>query len=145
MKNILSLVLAIPFTFCLNAQNKDVENAHLKSAGTFFETKMTDKKWSNKNGKSFTSAKYSDYEGVTFVKLAAAKQIEISFQYDINVAKGALKIEIIDSHNQSVFEHDFEKSEKGKTSIRLQQNENYQIRFIGRKTKGSYFCQWIEN
>ena len=145
MKNILSLVLSMLFPLLLNAQKKDIENAHLKSSGTYFEKEVKDKKWSNKNGKSYTLAKYSDYEGVTFVKLFAEKDMTVLFEYEINVDKGKLEVQIIDSKMNIVFSQDFDTSEKGSATVDFKKGENYKLKFIGQKTKGSYFYQWTEN
>lgn len=33
---------------------------------------------------------------------------------------------------------------KRQIEVMLKENQEYHIKFIGKQTKGSYFCQWIE-
>lgn len=133
--------------FSGNAQkpSKDWDNKFLISSGTYFDTKVTDSKWGNVNGKSYTSANYSEYSGFTYVKLLAMKPMNISLSYDIELKKGSLEMQVVDSNNTVVFTQNFEASEKGTAKVDLKQGEDYQIRFNGKQAKGSYFCQWKEN
>lgn len=141
---IVFLGLFIMCIFSVNAQ-KDWSNQFLISSGTYFDSKITDSKWGNTNGKSYTSAKYSDYSGITHVKLLAMKPMNVSLDYAIEVKKGILEMEVVDSNNNVVFKQNFTTSEKGITSLDLKQGLDYQIRFNGKQAKGSYFCQWKEN
>lgn len=133
--------------FSGNAQkaSKDWDNKFLISSGTYFDTKVTDSKWGNVNGKSYTSANYSEYSGFTYVKLLAMKPMNISLNYDIELKNGSLEMQLVDSNNTVVFTQNFEASEKGIAKVDLKQGEDYQIRFNGKQAKGSYFCQWKEN
>lgn len=133
--------------FASNAQKapKDFENKYLVASGTHFDSEITDKKWSNTNGKSYTSASYVDYSGMTYVKLSALKPMNVSLTYEIEVKKGGLDMEVVDNNNNVIFRQSFTTSEKGMTNLELKQGGNYQIRFNGKKSKGSYFCQWSEN
>lgn len=130
----------------VSAQEKperDFKNEFLVSSGTYFSTKVTDKKWNNINGKSYTSAKYADYTGQTFVKLFPAVDAKVSLEYAVKTEKGELQIEVADSNDNVIFTENFTQSEKGKVELSLKGGENYQIRFNGKNTKGSYLCQWI--
>lgn len=131
----------------VNAQkvSKDWENKFLVSSGTHFESEITDKKWGNTNGKSYTSAKYSEYSGISYVKLSALKPLNVSLTYEIEVEKGELEMEVVDNNNNTIFKQNFTKSEKAMANLELKQGVNYQLRFNGKKAKGSYFCQWKEN
>lgn len=145
---IVFLGLFIMCIFSGNAQKRnlqDVENKSLVSSGTYFDNKITDNKWSNANGKSYTKASYSDYSGLSHVKLSAKKKMSVALDYEIEVKKGELEMQVVDSKNQVVFRHNFTASEKGNTTVDLKQGEEYQIRFTGKQAKGSYFCQWKEN
>lgn len=127
------------------AKTQDWENKLLVSSGTYFDSQIEDKGWRNSNGKSYTSANYSDYSGLSYVKLFAMKPMNAALNYTIEIKKGELEIEVVDSNNNVVFKKDFTASEKGIANIDLKQGEDYQIRFNGRQAKGSYFCQWKEN
>lgn len=123
----------------------DWDNKFLISSGTYFDSKITDSKWGNSNGKSYTSADYSEYTGFTYVKLLAKKPMNVSLNYDIELKKGALEMQVVDSNNTIIYKQNFETSEKGIANVALKEGENYQIRFNGKQAKGSYFCQWKEN
>ena len=64
--------------------------------------------------------------------------------YDLKVEKGELEMQIIDSKGTILFQKTAEKDEIGSTELAFKSDEKYQIKFIGTDTKGSYFCQWIE-
>jgi len=147
MKSRIVFLLLMMCIFSVKAQNanEDWNNRFLMSSGTYFDSKITDAKWGNSNGKSYTTAKYSEYSGVTYVKLLAMKPMSISLRYEIDVKKGALEMEVVDSNGKAVFKQNFSKTEKGYAVLDLKQGEDYQIRFDGKKAKGSYFCQWKEN
>lgn len=139
------LAFLILSSFNLSAQRKGfVSNKHIKADGTHFTQSVKDKKWSNENGNSFTKAKYSEYEGETFVKINTSKEVSTLLKYDIKVSKGILEMIVVDSKGEILFQKSFSKDEKGETQVVFQENQEYKIKFIGEKTKGSYFCQWIE-
>ncbi|MGC4040597.1 MAG: hypothetical protein QM710_07400 [Flavobacterium sp.] len=145
---IVFLGLLIMCIFSGNAQKRnsqDWDNKSLVSSGTYFGSKITDSKWGNVNGKSYTSANYSEYSGFTYVKLFAMKPMNVALNYEVELEKGELEIEVVDSKNEVVFKQNFPASKKGSTNVDLKQGEDYQIRFNGKQAKGSYFCQWKEN
>lgn len=145
MKKQLFFILMAIISMPVFAQKvSDIKNPNIQSSGTHFANPTTDKKWSNANGNSYTKAKYSEYDGITFVKLSTVKDLNLSLQFDIKVEKGQLEMQVVDSKNEILFEKSFTKNEIGNTEFSLKSEENYQIKFIGTKTKGSYFCQWIE-
>lgn len=147
-RKIVFLGLLLMCIFSGNAQPKnakDWDNKFLVSSGTYFDSKITDSKWGNTNGKSYTSAAYSEYSGFTYVKLFAMKPMNVTLNYDIEIKKGTLEMQVVDSNNKVVFKQNFTASEKGIAKVDLKQGEDYQIRFNGNQAKGSYFCQWKEN
>lgn len=146
-RKIVFLGLLLLCVFASNAQkaSKDWENKYLVASGTHFDSEIKDKKWANTNGKSYTSASYADYSGITYVKLSALKPMNVSLTYEIEVKKGGLDMEVVDNNNNVIFKQSFTASEKGMTNLELKQGGSYQIRFNGKKAKGSYFCQWSEN
>lgn len=145
MKKQLFFILTALISMPVFAQKAlDIKNPNIQSSGTHFVQPTTDKKWGNTNGDSFTKAKYSEYDGITFVKLSVAKDLNLSLQFDIKAEKGQLEMQVVDSKNEILFQKSFIKNEIGNTEFALKRGENYQIKFIGTRTKGSYFCQWIE-
>lgn len=138
-------------TLCVfsgNAQKRnsgDWDSKFLISSGTYFDSKITESQWGNTNGKSYTSANYSEYTGFTYVKLLAMKPMKVALSYEIELKKGELEMQVVDSNNTVIFEQNFTASEKGIADIGLEQGKDYQIRFNGKQAKGAYFCQWKEN
>ncbi|TPD68385.1 hypothetical protein [Flavobacterium microcysteis] len=131
--------------FQLYAQKAElVTNKYIKAYGTHFTEPVKDKKWANENGSTFTKAKYSEYEGETFVKITTSKEVNTLLKYAIKVKKGTLEMIVVDSQNEVLFQKSFSKDEKGETEVVFQENQEYKIKFIGQQTAGSYFCQWIE-
>ena len=132
--------------FSVNAQQdvKDSDNKFLISSGTYFDSKVTDSKWSNSNGKSYTKAKFSDYSGMSHVNLSAKKTMSVFLDYKIELKKGGLTMEVVDSKGNVIFQHDFTQTEEATVTVDLKKEENYQIRFTGKQAKGSYFSQWKE-
>lgn len=144
-KAIIFLLLIGFYSLSGNAQRvSDVRNKHIESSGTHFEQPVKDAKWGNTNGKSYTKATYKSYTGETFVKMKATENVGALLKFDIKVEKGELELEFVDLENEVIFKKVFTKSETGETKITLEGNKDYRIRFIGKDTKGSYFCQWIE-
>lgn len=144
-KFLLLVAFLILSFFQLYAQEKGlVTNEHIKAYGTHFTEPVKDKKWANENGSSFTKAKYSEYEGETFVKITTSKEVNTLLKYAIKVKKGTLEMIVVDSRNEVLFQKSFSKDEKGETEVVFQENQEYKIKFIGQQTAGSYFCQWIE-
>lgn len=145
MKTKLILILIVLFSMPAFAQKiADVKNPNIQTSGTHFVNPTNEKSWSNANGDSYTKAKYNAYNGSTFVKLNVKKDLNLALNYDFKVEKGQLEIQIVDSNDVVLFQKSFTKSEIGNTKFTFKKNENYQIRFIGTDTKGSYFCQWLE-
>lgn len=144
-KFLLLVAFLILSFFQLYAQEKElVTNKYIKAYGTQFTEPVKDKKWGNENGSSFTKAKYSEYEGETFVKITTSKDVTTLLKYSIKVKKGTLEMIVVDSRNEVLFRKSFSKDEKGETELLFQDNQEYKIKFIGQQTAGSYFCQWIE-
>lgn len=121
-----------------------VDNQFVQASGTYFSESVKDSKWRNSNGNSYTKASYVNYDGETFVKLHSNATIETNLKFDVVVKKGELEIQVVNSKNEILFQSMFYKNEEKNLSITLEKNEQYQIKFIGKETKGSYFCQWIE-
>lgn len=122
----------------------DVDNHSLQSSGTYFSEAVTDSKWKNSNGNSYTKASYVNYDGETYVKLQSNSTTETNLRFDVKVKKGELEIQVVNSKNEILFQSQFYKDEEKNLTITLEKNELYRIKFIGKETKGSYFCQWIE-
>ncbi len=143
---IVFLGLFLMCIFSLNAQKevKDFDNKSLVSSGTYFDSKITDSKWSNSNGKSYTKAKFSDYTGTSHANLSAKKTMSVFLDYKIELKKGGLTMEVADGKGNVIFKHDFTQTEEATVTVDLKKEENYQIRFTGKQAKGSYFCQWKE-
>jgi hypothetical protein len=129
--------------FQLFAQEKGTNN-HIKAEGTHFTEPVKDKKWANENGNTYTKARYSEYEGETFVKITTSKEVNTLLKYTVKVKKGTLEMIVVDSRNEVLFQKSFSKDENGETEVLFQENQEYKIKFIGQQTAGSYFCQWIE-
>lgn len=149
MKQFIRLALLLLMTTTVTiAKERDIiarANPHIHASGTHFLTPPTDSRWSNTNGQSFTKAKYSNFEGVTAVKVIAYdKQVAVVLEADVKVTKGALQLQVVNSKGEIVFEKTATHNEKFQTEITLDVYEEYQIRFIGQQTKGSYYCQWTE-
>lgn len=125
-------------------KGKDIKNPNIETSGTHFENPTTERTWSNANGDSYTKAKYKAYNGITFVKINTKKDMKLLLNYDLKVEKGELEMQIIDSKGTILFQKTAEKDEIGSTELAFKSDEKYQIKFIGTDTKGSYFCQWIE-
>lgn len=142
-KFLLLLAFLILSFFQLYAQEKGTNN-HIKAEGTHFTEPVKDKKWANENGNTYTKARYSEYEGETFVKINASKDANTLLKYDIKVKKGTLEMRVVNSQNEVLFQKSFSKDEKGETEVLFQENQEYKIKFLGQQTAGSYFCQWIE-
>ncbi|PKW28595.1 hypothetical protein [Flavobacterium lindanitolerans] len=142
-KFLLLLAFLILNFFQLFAQEKGTNN-HIKAEGTHFTEPVKDKKWANENGNTYTKARYSEYEGETFVKITASKDANTLLKYDIKVKKGTLEMRVVNGQNEVLFQKSFSKDEKGETEVLFQENQEYKIKFLGQQTAGSYFCQWIE-
>jgi len=125
-------------------QISNVENTSIQASGTYFSESVKDSKWSNSNGNSYTKAKYSNYDGETFVKISSTHTKETTLRFDVTVKKGELEIQFVNSKNEILFQDIFYKSQEKNLEITLEKDEQYQIKFIGKETKGAYFCQWIE-
>lgn len=131
--------------FQLYAQKAElVTNKYIKAYGTHFTEPVKDKKWGNENGNTFTKAKYSEYDGETFVKITTSKEVSTLLKYTVKVKKGTLEMIVVNSKNEVLFQKSFSKDENGETEVLFQENQEYKIKFIGQQTAGSYFCQWIE-
>lgn len=87
-KFLLLLAFLVLSFFQLHAQEKELaNNKYIKANGTHFTEPVKDKKWGNENGNSFTKAKYSEYEGETFVKITTSKDVTTLLKYAIKVKK----------------------------------------------------------
>ncbi len=140
---LVGLLLLCVSSFAQKQKVTDVVNKTVVSSGTHFATQMTDKKWANTNGKSYTQASYANYDGITFVKLKALQTVEVNFQYAVTIKKGSLLVTVVDNQENIVFEKNITATEKGTFSLSLQGDKDYQLRFNGNQTKGAYFCQWL--
>jgi hypothetical protein len=135
-------ILAAANLFSQNIAMAD--NNSVQASGTYFSQSVKDSKWSNHNGSSYTKARYANYDGETFIKLSAQKTTGMILNFTVKVSKGELEVLFINSRNEILFQTTFYKSEQKNMEITLEKDENYQIKFIGKETKGAYFCQWIE-
>ncbi len=122
----------------------NAENNSVHASGTYFSDSVKDSKWKNANGNTYTKAKYSDYDGETFVKLQSNVTKEVNLRFDVVVKKGELEVQIMNSKNEMLYQDTYYKSEGKNKIITLEKGEQYQIKFIGKETKGTYFCQWVE-
>lgn len=142
-KIVLLIAFLIVSSFGLFAQ-ETIANKHIQAHGTHFTQPISDKKWRNENGSSFTKAKYSDYNGETFVKITTSKEVAAVLKYEIKVNKGTLEMIVVDSQDQVLFQNTFSENAKSETEVSFQKDQEYKIKFIGKQAGGSYFCQWIE-
>lgn len=140
---VLLLAFLIISSFSLFAQEK-TENTHIEAHGTHFSQPIKDKKWRNENGNSFTKAKYAEYDGETFVKINTSKDITAVLKYEIKVGKGELEMIVADTQDQVLSQKTFLGDSKGNTEVSFKKDQEYRIKFIGKQTSGSYFCQWTE-
>lgn len=125
-------------------QIANVENNSVQASGTYFSDSVKDSKWKNSNGNTYTKASYSNYDGETFVKLHSNVTKETNLKFDVKVKKGELEVQVVNSKNEILFQSMFYKTEEKNLIITLEKGEQYQIKFIGKETKGAYFCQWFE-
>ncbi|HEX8563686.1 MAG TPA: hypothetical protein VF676_11975 [Flavobacterium sp.] len=148
MKNQIALVLLLLVTTLqMSAQKSkinDVQNASIVSWGTKFTSAVSDTKWSNVNGKSYTKAKYADFTGETSAGMSVASDLEATINLELEVKKGALRVIMEDEDGNPIFDKTFANDGKFSTDLTLFSGVNYKIRFMGERTKGSYFCQWIQ-
>jgi len=142
-KFLLLIAFLILSSFSLFAQS-DVKNAHIEAHGTHFAQPVKDKKWKNENGRSFTKAKYTEYDGETYVKINTSKDVIVVLKYEIKVGKGELEMVVADTQDKVLFRKTFSEDVKNETEVSFQKDQEYRIKFIGKQTGGSYFCQWIE-
>lgn len=142
-KIVLLIAFLIVSSFGLFAQEK-INNKYIEAHGTHFVEPVKDKKWRNENGSSFTKAKYSDYDGETFVKITTSKDVIAVLKYEIKVNKGALEMIVADGQDKVLFQNTFSEDSKSEAQVSFQKDQEYKIKFIGKQASGSYFCQWIE-
>lgn len=134
------------FAMQLSAQKiRDVHNPSITSWGTSFVTPVTDAKWSNANGNSYTKAKFAGFTGETQSGMTASADVETTIHLSVQLSKGTLRVVFEDEAGNAVFEKSFSESAEFTTLAKLQTDVNYKVRFIGDNAKGSYVCQWIEN
>lgn len=144
-KIVLLLAFLILSSLSLFAQEKTgIKNKHIEAHGTHFATSVKDKKWKNENGSSFTKAKYAAYDGETFIKINTSKDVIALLRYEIKVSEGELEMFVVDSQDKVLFQKSFSEDSKSETEVSFKKDQEYKIKFIGRQTSGSYFCQWIE-
>lgn len=122
----------------------EITNKHLQASGTHFGQAVSDRKWGNINGPSFTSAKFSDYNGDTFVTLKTTTAIEADLTAQVELKSGLLQMVVTDAHGRKIYEHHFDQSQTQKTTIKLEPDQNYQLTFTGSHAAGSYLAQWQE-
>ena len=132
MKNILFMLLCVVNA---NAQN-------IASNGTHFIDGMTDKKWSNSNGKDFTNASFSDFSGSCYVILEIDKTAEVSFQSISTLKKGELELKLTDDNEFNYFYCKTEKNCVVVKDVTLEKGKKYRLYFRGKNAKGNYEVTW---
>ncbi|MBF6607994.1 MAG: hypothetical protein ITG00_04565 [Flavobacterium sp.] len=146
MKNQITQLVVL-FFMAVNVSAQSSAGAATKSisaAGTFFKTPITDARWNNANGKSFTKAQYANYSGETEIRLNTEWEVDANIKLAITLVKGELDVEMVNSKGEKVYSRKFQESENLNFDAHLEAGETYLIRFIGRGAKGSYYCHWTE-
>lgn len=118
-----------------------VEISPITSTGTRFETPVTDPKWSNSNGHDYTKASYREYTGESSITLTSPTAVDAQITVDADVAKGILKV-AMEGGGEIVYRQVFTADGKQTFRAQLKPGVTYVVKFIGIRTKGSYFCQW---
>lgn len=146
MKNqIIQLVVLLFTAVNVSAQSyAEIGQKSISAAGTFFKTPITDARWNNANGKSFTKAQFAKYSGETELRLNTEWKVDVNIKLAITLVKGELDVDMVNSKGEKVYSNTFQNSENINFDVILDQNETYYIRFIGRSAKGSYYCHWTE-
>ena len=145
MKKLITIVLTFA-SIQMSAQKvKDVVNPSISSWGTSFVTPVSDTKWSNANGKSYTKAKFAKFTGETQSGMTASADVDATVKLSVDVRKGTLRVVFEDESGNSTFDKTFSNPAEFTTLVELKKEVPYKVRFIGNDAKGSYVCQWIEN
>ncbi len=145
MKNqITQLVVLFFMAVNVSAQSSAGAEKSISAAGTFFKTPITDARWNNANGKSFTKAQYANYSGETEIRLNTQWKVDANIKLAITLVKGEIDVEMLNSKGEKVYSRKFQESENLNFDADLEANETYVIRFNGRGAKGSYYCHWTE-
>ncbi len=149
MKKYLCLILLSCFMSIssANAQKKpptDFSNLHIQASGTHFGNPVTDKKWSNTNGKSFTAAKFSDYSGDSYVLLTVSAPVKIELETWVELKSGTLDFVLLDASAKPIYAQKCTQSQEDKTQISLPVAGVYQLVFTGKHAAGNYTSQWKE-
>lgn len=132
MKSIIILFLC---AMGLNAQN-------IKSNGTHFVDGVKDKKWSNSNGKDYTKASFSDFNGSCYVFLEVEETTKVSFHSLTEVKKGKIEVKLIDEDDTDYFYCSTTDKCDLQKDIVLEKGKKYRLYFTGENTKGKYLVNW---
>lgn len=132
MKNIIIIFLC---SMGLSAQN-------IKSNGTHFIDGMKDKKWANSNGKDFTEASFSDFDGSCYVILEVEETANVSFQSLTEVKKGKVEIQLLDEDETVYFYCSTTEKCDLQKDIVLEKGRKYRLHFTGKNARGNYLVQW---
>ncbi len=145
MKNQITLLLFLLVAMQLAAQKiNDVNNVFISSWGTNFPKAIESSGWNNANGKSYTKANYTFFNGEATSGMQSSESIGAVLNLSVSVRKGTLQVIMEDQEGNPIFDRIFETNREFTTDVAMVANQPYKIRFIGTNTKGSYVCQWIE-
>ncbi|MDR6966662.1 hypothetical protein J2X31_000660 [Flavobacterium arsenatis] len=132
MKTIIITLLCV---MSLNAQN-------IKSDGTHFIDGVKDSKWSNSNGKDFTNASFSDFNGSCYVNLEVDRTTEVSFRSLSEVKKGRIEVTLLDENENKYFYCNTTDKCDLQKDIVLEKGKKYRLYFTGDHAKGKYVVNW---
>lgn len=130
-----SIILTLLCVMGLSAQN-------IKPDGTHFIDGVKDKKWSNKNGKDFTDASFSDFSGSCYVLLETDETAEVNFQSLSEIKKGRLELKLIDEQDNVYFYCSTTEKCVLQKDIVLEKGKKYRLYFTGENAKGKYLVKW---
>jgi hypothetical protein len=87
-------------------------------------------------------ATYSLFDGQSRTTVGLAAGEMMALEYDLEITKGSLSLQIVDPDRVVVWEDSFSESSTGSTSITAEIEGRYHLVVIGDSTKGGFDLRW---
>lgn len=122
----------------------DYVNPHIQASGTHFGAPVTDRKWGNINGDSFTAAKFLAYSGQSYVLLKVSQPVQIELETRVELKSGTLDFVLLAEDGTPIYGQQLSQSAQDKAQMALPAAGTYRLVFTGNQARGSYSSQWRE-
>ena len=98
--------------------------------------------WRGSDARRRKWANYVSFSGVERASFRAQAGEVIRLDYDVEVEKGSLTIQLLDPDGEAAWEKTFEEGDADEVVVRVSQNGRYRLHIEGNETGGSYDVSW---